>query len=114
MRNKFEMDASSINGISDSTMMYMIHHIFLPPKVPQEDDFDPKHERSLLDITCRAIQMFKSAAEHGQQDIIQSASDMMEVFRSTRDDSGYISEIKLKGALQELSKKGTFLYLIAS
>ena len=73
--------------------MYMFHHVFLPPKLPQKDDSDPQLEETLLDILCSAIQMFKSDAAHSQQDVVQSASDMMEVCRSVRDDSSPAHEM---------------------
>lgn len=102
------MDASLGNTLSFDSIMYMFHHVFLPPKLPHKDDSDPQLEKTLLDILCSAIQIFKNDAAHSQYDVIQSASDMMEVCRSVRDDSGSISESKLKGALQNLRKKGMF------
>lgn len=31
--------------------LYMIHHVFLPPKLPNDDDTNAVHERILLDFT---------------------------------------------------------------
>lgn len=105
------MDASLRNRLSFDDIMYMFRHVFLPPQLPQKDDSDPQLEKTLLDTLCSVIQMFKSDAAHGQQDVVQSASDMMEVCRSVRDNSGSISESKLKGALQDLCKKGRSPYV---
>ena len=106
------MDGSLSNRTPLNAITYMIHHIFLPPELPQEDDFDPQHERILLDTISDALQMFKTAAEYGQQDIIESVRVMIGHLRISRDDSGAIDEGKFESALRELPKRGMFSPLV--
>jgi hypothetical protein len=40
----------------------MIHRIFLPPKLPSEDDSSPDHETALRDTTIAAFQEFREWA----------------------------------------------------
>ena len=86
----------------------MVHHIFLPPKLPQEDDFDPRHERVLLKTTSNALQMFKGVAEYGQQEIIESVSTMMDNLRIVHDESGAVDQGKLEISLRKLSQSGMY------
>ena len=102
------MDSSFSNRTPLDAIVYMIHHIFLPPELPQEDDFDPQHERILLDTTSDALRMFKTAAEYGQRDIIESIRAMIDNLRILRDDSGAIDSGKFESALQELPQRGMF------
>ncbi|CAG8972326.1 hypothetical protein HYALB_00001729 [Hymenoscyphus albidus] len=85
---------------------YMIHHTFLPPNVPQEDDFDPRNEETLLCTLSDALQQFKAAAGSSEQGVLESISTMISNLRSVREDSGAISEANLERALQKLSEKG--------
>lgn len=103
--------ARSKNSTLSDAIMYMIHHVFLPPQLPQEDDFDPEHEMKLLNIICETMQMFKACAKPDQQEALQSASTMMESLRRILDDLGFISEHELKDVLQELSTKGIVIHL---
>ena len=102
------MDGSLSNRTPLDAIMYMIHHTFLPPELPQEDDFDPQYESILLDTTSDALQMFKAVAEYGQQDIIESVRAMIGNLRISRDDSGAINEGKFESALRELPERGMF------
>ena len=88
--------------------MYLIHHTFLPPELPQQDDFDPRRELILLDTVSDALQRFRFAAEHDQRDIVESVSAMLGNLTVVRDDSGAINERNLQSALQMLPDRGMF------
>jgi hypothetical protein len=102
------MDGSPSTRMSLDAIMYIIHHIFLPSKLPQEDDFNPQHESILLDTTSHALQMFKAAVGYGQQGIIESVIATINNLRIVRDDSGFINEGELQSALRKLPKNGMF------
>jgi hypothetical protein len=53
------MGANS-KSVSFEAIIYLIHHIFLPPQLPQKDDYNLKHEKVLLDLTCKALSSFKA------------------------------------------------------
>ena len=44
---------------SADAVAYLAHHVFLPPKLPQADDFDAGHERFLLDVVCETLRDFR-------------------------------------------------------
>ncbi|ORY67517.1 uncharacterized protein BCR38DRAFT_407490 [Pseudomassariella vexata] len=50
--------------ISQDAFMYQVHHIFLPPKLPQKDDFDASHEQELLKNVLSAMETFKGYIDH--------------------------------------------------
>lgn len=49
-------------------LKYLIHHIVLPPKLPQKDDWSSSNEQALLDHTVQAFRDFHNAlvAEHAE------------------------------------------------
>ena len=48
------------NKPSPNAIAYLIHHLVLPPKLPQGDDSDPHYERILLRTTIQALQEFQT------------------------------------------------------
>lgn len=40
--------------LSSEAFEYVVHHVFLPPKLPQRADFNYSHERELLDVVLAA------------------------------------------------------------
>jgi hypothetical protein len=42
--------------------MYMIHHIFLPPKLPLQDGYVSEHEKILLNTTIKALEDSRNAS----------------------------------------------------
>lgn len=100
------MSGCSIEKLSLDALMYMIHHVFLPPCTPQQDDYSPKNEIILLDTVSEAIKAFGECAGDDQKDIIQFIGYMMDYLRKVRDASGEISEVELGRALGMLFEKG--------
>ncbi len=98
------IDLSSARTASDS-VMYMVHHVFLPSKLPQSDDFLLRHERVFVDTVIDALWMFKDAVESGQRNVIESIAVMIGNLRTLQDDSGAIDEGRLETALQEMSER---------
>ncbi|KAM3067027.1 hypothetical protein ACMFMG_011809 [Clarireedia jacksonii] len=100
------MNNSSSTRVPLEAVMYMLYHIFLPPNLPQQDDFNPQHETFLLNTIDDALQKFKAATEESLQHIIECVIVMVENLRRVREDSGAISEQTLKSALGELANIG--------
>lgn len=100
------MESSSCNRTPLDAIEYMIHHIFLPPKLPNKDDFHPQHESVLLKATSDALQKFKANVECDQQDVIETICIQINNLSTVRDDLGAINEGKLGSILQKLSKIG--------
>jgi hypothetical protein len=87
----------------------MIHHIFLPPKLPHEDDFDSECETILLDTTIDSLSKFKDCIVCDQDGVVNSVIAMVTNLQTVRDFSGTmsaVSEEKLGNALRDLCMKG--------
>lgn len=55
-----------MDKMETEALRYLIHHIVLPPKLPQEDDWSASNERALLNHTVRAFRDLHNtlAVEH--------------------------------------------------
>lgn len=107
--------AGAMSGISPKVLplgvaTYLIHHVFLPPKLPEGDDFDLSHEIALLDITIASLSAFKDCINIDRRAIVGSAIAMITslkaVHLSAAHGEGAISEEKLKVALTDMCKNG--------
>ncbi|TVY25882.1 hypothetical protein LHYA1_G005662 [Lachnellula hyalina] len=93
-------------------VVYLIHHIFLPPQLPQKCDFNLEYEKFLLDTTIDALRAFKSHinnTQYGQGAIVDSVVDMVTNMMNVHEFDGTIgaiSEENLLNALAGLSKTG--------
>ncbi|TVY56340.1 hypothetical protein LCER1_G002622 [Lachnellula cervina] len=93
-------------------MLYLIQHMFLPPKLPQKDDSNLECEKFLLDTTIDALGAFKghiNDTKHDQGVVVDSVIDMVTKMRSVHEfdgNLGAVSEEKLLNALADLSKTG--------
>jgi hypothetical protein len=103
------MNGTWSNRLPVGAIMYLIYHIFLPPKLPHEDDFDSDYETILLDTTIDSLLKFKNCVTHDQSGIIDAVIAMVATLQTVRDSSstlGAVSEEKLGNALRDLCKKG--------
>lgn len=60
------MAPSSGQHPSAEATSYLVHHIALPPKLPQSDDYEAEHERCLLSTILQALRNLSSSvtSEH--------------------------------------------------
>jgi hypothetical protein len=59
--------------LSLEATLYLFHHIVLPPKLPQADDWKVEHENALLDMTVEALRTFGKAVRNEQPQIARYA-----------------------------------------
>jgi len=104
------MSGTSGKVLPLGAVTYLIHHVFLPPKLPQKDDLDLSHETTLLDVTIASLSAFKDCTTINHSAIIGSAiamvSSMKTVHLSATYSGGAINEEKLKDALANLCNSG--------
>jgi hypothetical protein len=72
------MGANS-KSVSFEAIIYLIHHIFLPPQLPQKDDYNLKHEKVLLDLTCKALSSFKACMTSDHSAVIDPVRIIFEL-----------------------------------
>ena len=107
------MNGTSSNRLPFGAIMYLVHHIFLPPKLPHEDDFDLEFETILLDTTIDILLKSKGYITYDQSVLIDSVIATIANLRTVCDSFGTvgaISEGKLGNALRGLCKKGKHIF----
>ncbi|KAF8860560.1 hypothetical protein BDZ45DRAFT_800719 [Acephala macrosclerotiorum] len=105
------MNRTSNNKLPLGALTYMIHHVFLPPKLPNEDDFNAEYDTILLDTTINSLLRFKGFITQDQAVIVDCVIAMIMNMRAVRDSNGAVSEEKLADALRDLDKKGGIIPL---
>ena len=93
------------NGLDLGAVKYMINHMFLPPELPQSNDFTVSYETVLIDTTIAALWKFKGHQPDDQSLTIDSIIGLMKNIKDVHI-SGSISEARLRIALKVLSDKG--------
>lgn len=96
-------------NLSIGAIKYMFHHVFLPPKLPQEDDYDPEYELALLESVIQALERFKTYAIEQQGEILGSIIEMVTRLKDQAGMHGDVIEGKLLQNLQKLNHYGGFL-----
>lgn len=86
--------------------LYFFHHVFLPPKVPQKDDYNCQHEVSLLNCVINSLQSFGSHVSDQEEVILTTIMKMMSRLSEICDSHGGINEEKLIEGLKELTWQG--------
>jgi hypothetical protein len=89
--------------------LYLVHHVFLPPKLPQEDDYKPEHELVLLEKCIEALQQFKVYVSDSEADSIAAAATMVTRLAQTCGPNGDVDEKELRSALTQLYTDGGIL-----
>ncbi|KAN0110108.1 hypothetical protein V8E51_006495 [Hyaloscypha variabilis] len=87
---------------------YLINHIFLPPKLPQEDDLSFEYESAMLDTVIDCLSKFKGHIGGYNIDAAAAAAVMFNL-RDVRDNhsiSGAVNEKKLRETLGSLYEQG--------
>jgi hypothetical protein len=87
----------------------LFHHVFLPPKLPQKDDYDAKHELALLKSVIHALREFRAYAAEQQDGILASAITTISHLRNNHGNQGDVIEEKLEKQLKELDIHGKLL-----
>jgi hypothetical protein len=86
---------------------YVFHHVALPPKLPQEDDRDPKHERALIEVVIQALNDLRVHVEKDHVGTVLAATATVENLNASRDNFGNISEVQLQDLFFKLMDGGT-------
>ncbi|KAI0199126.1 hypothetical protein F4808DRAFT_433446 [Astrocystis sublimbata] len=90
------------------TLLYIFHHLFLPPKLPQRRDCSAPHETSLLSITIDGLVSWRGCLEpeyHGEADAaISTIRNMQQVYSAV---DGSLNENKVLSLLAHLAEDAT-------
>jgi hypothetical protein len=103
------MDTKGYQKLSGAEVRYAVHHIFLPPKLPQSGD-DPQaaaHEKVLLGVVLDALQAFRAYVNAGDKIVIDAAHSATRRLRDIRDTHGSANEKGLRDAFHDLAQTGS-------
>jgi hypothetical protein len=89
-------------ALSAEATTYLYHHLVLPPKLPQKDDSDPAHERSLFDMVISGLEYLMVIVDKSYVDTVTCAMSMIKNLRDSRDIYGDVSEVQLEHMLSKL------------
>lgn len=90
--------------MSVGAVTYLMHHVVLPPKLPQKSDYDPGYEQWLINAVNCALQDLHDNTEASQlKEIITSAVTAITNIKRSRD-KGNVIEIQLQGLLRKLAQ----------
>lgn len=93
--------------LSTGCSMYLFHHVFLPPKIPQKNDFQPEYGHLFFDVVERALLTFGEYSEPLPQKSLDAVTQMVARMRSVHDQStGDVIGSTLVTTLGDLVKHG--------
>lgn len=95
--------------MSKEEIMYMLYHIFLPPKLPQKNDAEPKYDKALLGMVVKCMSSFKDYVAGMHRSIVHSALKAIQSASEVHEEcSGalVVSETRLKSAFARLCAEG--------
>ena len=76
------MASNSSDNLMIDKLMFLIHHVFLPPKLPQQDDSTPSLDRFLIEVVQNAVQEFTKVMPSdytAKDDILMAIQSLLDV-----------------------------------
>jgi hypothetical protein len=94
-------------GLSVSEAEYILHHVVLPPQLPQEDDWSPRHCDCLLQFVDQVLSDYSNFEGYGKNKALLSTMEM--AHRMTRVmSSGVVDADACVETLESFSIGGRF------
>ncbi|KAL3475090.1 hypothetical protein BJX99DRAFT_259703 [Aspergillus californicus] len=97
-------------SIPQKAIRFLFHHIFLPPKLPQLDDYDPGHDIVLLEKVIDALRGFSCHFANESKDVFDTIITMIVRLKKTYGFHGEVIEDELLKAFEILDKDGKHVY----
>jgi len=85
---------------------YLFNHVFLPGKLPQEDDHNPAYEIVLLNRVIEALREFQNHVSIQESGICSTIITMITRLRKTYNPYGGVDKFELTKALIDLNSEG--------
>ncbi|KAL4749322.1 hypothetical protein BDW72DRAFT_214126 [Aspergillus terricola var. indicus] len=102
------MSASFMLPTMDASL-YLFHHVFFPPKLPQKDDYSAQYELILLDTVIHSLREFRTLVPSKHRQVLDPVITMVARLSEIHGSHGDVSEGKLKEAFQKLDSEGGIL-----
>ena len=85
---------------------YIINHIFLPLKLPQEDDSDAKKDAAIIKELLVALRLFQAHMPEGQRSQWSPCINMISTMLKLRDHLGELMPKRVESALKRMMNGG--------
>lgn len=82
------VESAAPTMLSPQATAYLIHHVVLPPQLPQANDRNGEHEDCLIDITIRSLEDLLPVIEHGYKVAVRTAIASIHNLRNSRNSAG--------------------------
>ena len=89
-----------------SNLNYIIHHVFLPSKLPQKDDDEATKSTILIEKLLAALKFFQSHIEERKRSEWTPCIEMISSMLESRDRLGGLVAEKLESKLEVLKGGG--------
>ena len=93
-------------GLSTSNLRYLYHHVFFPPKLPQEDDSSVHNDKNLLESLLDAVISFQNNSNNPDKLVCNVVIDMLRGHRDLLNEDGSLCGQKLVEQLNCLRPQG--------
>lgn len=93
-------------NLNDHQLKYIFNHVFLPPNVPQADDYQDSDEKVLLKAVSNALNQFKHHVSHDTRLVVEKVDCMVDSLRILLDRGGITNGERLQDALANLGSEG--------
>lgn len=93
--------------LSATATAYVIHHVVLPPKLPQQDDRSTAHDLVLFEIVVHALKSLKPYVNNEHVESVMAAIATVENLQICRDHHGNNSQGQLQDLLAKAANGGT-------
>ncbi|KAF4447595.1 hypothetical protein F53441_8890 [Fusarium austroafricanum] len=104
-----------MDSISNDQINYLFHHLFLPPKLPGEDDMSVSNTIFLIDFVLRSLQCFTAELSREDAVPVSAAITMLQNMRDTMDVKGFLGQIGVQKVLKALSSRDSVaLFYVAA
>ncbi|KAJ5636116.1 uncharacterized protein N7484_009429 [Penicillium longicatenatum] len=100
-------DPPSTEALTLEETSYLFHHLFLPPKLPQAEDYNAGHEHLLLNIVIDALRSFRKYVPNTT--VLHQVTETIARLRITHGPQGDVDETQLTKSLTELPVHGKHL-----
>ena len=100
--------------MTDRTLDYIVNHVFLPPRVPQANDYgNGLGDRALIDLVVRSAQAFRDLNDTKHYQQWSSIHRALRTFATVHQHSNSLSKNTLSNALQDIQDGGIAIFHIA-
>ncbi|KAK8131570.1 hypothetical protein PG984_008008 [Apiospora sp. TS-2023a] len=96
-----------------SDLMYQIDHVFLPPRLPQNDDFAVTKDRALIEHVLDALRRFEDDAERHHLSDVRRAIQMVSAMHKCRPGRNLNAQL-VCSALDDLADEGVLCFQLAA